>query len=107
MHTMRVTALTRHSPTEFLVEVVVTIPSHPDWAEGVPHLISVTDAALADRRRVYGLASDEAALRAILREHATRLGALAPSSHADAQIARYGGLRRDVQVEGDLTIPEG
>ncbi len=70
-------------------------------AGGTPeqHPIIVPLPALVNRRAVYGLATDEEALEAVLREHATRLNALPGDGHPDPRIARMGGLRRDVTVK--------
>jgi hypothetical protein len=56
-------------------------------------------AAIENRKAVYGLATDEEAITAILKEHATRELSLGDDSHANARIARMGGLRQDVEIE--------
>lgn len=63
------------------------------------HRIIIPLAAIANRQRVYGLPTAEAALHAILREHCKRLNALPDGNeHADPRINTMGGLRADVDV---------
>ncbi len=77
--------------------------------------IHVPVEAVANRKAVYGLATDEEALTAILNEHATReygLGPVTPPegepwrNPLDEKMARMGGLRTDVTIrqgtEADL-----
>lgn len=63
------------------------------------HRIVVPRAALASRRRLYGLDDEQNALAAILKEHATRLNALPDDEHPDPRVRDLGGLRNDIHVE--------
>lgn len=61
-----------------------------------PVTVIVPEEALANRMLVYGLATGDDALTAILKEHAQRLGNLQPEG-VD-RVARLGGRRSDVSV---------
>ncbi|MCL5265220.1 MAG: hypothetical protein M1343_08525 [Chloroflexi bacterium] len=54
--------------------------------------------AIENRKRLYGLATDQEAINAILKEHATRELELGPDDNADPRLATMGGLRQDVKV---------
>ena len=67
--------------------------------DGVPYTILIPQAAIANRQRVYGLPTAEAALHAILREHCKRLNDLPDGNeHTDPRINAMGGLRADVDI---------
>lgn len=66
-----------------------------------PLSIIVPLRALPDRMRTYKLSTEQAALEAIIKEHATRMLALGPDPEsADVRIADMGGLRKDVEIVG-------
>lgn len=69
------------------------------------HIIIVPLDALASRRTIYGLATDDEALDAILKEHGKWLGGLDDSD--DPRLNRLGGLRRDVTVSLSLKAQNG
>lgn len=67
-----------------------------DKAEAAAHTIIVPCAAIADRMRGYGLATEAEALEAIMREHALRLSTLTPT--ASDLVATLGGLDDRITV---------
>ena len=76
----------------------------------VAHTIIVPLAAIANRQRVYGLATPRAALGAILKEHVKRLNTLPDGDEQAgaapiplARVRDMGGLRADVTVAIDAT----
>lgn len=81
--------------------VLVEMPAQVLTGDAVPqeHAIYIPTEAITNRMAVYGLASEDAAIEAIVKEHATRLNDLPPdSSTADEHINQMGGLRTDVVV---------
>lgn len=61
-----------------------------------PNTCVIPVEALADRRRGYGLASDEDALMAIMREHAFRIGEL--EQEGEERHHQMGGMHSEVEV---------
>lgn len=56
-------------------------------------------AAIENRKAIYGLETDDDAIMAILKEHATRELGLPQHDHPEPRIAQMGGLRKDVIIE--------
>lgn len=105
-----------HPDTGDLI-VTVTMPlSVLGHTEATEHAIIISEAALDDRARIYGLANRDEAIQAILREHAKRLNALPDGDESPAipmldtlgPVRQMGGLRSDVTiVRGEaLVSPE-
>ncbi len=55
-------------------------------------------AAIENRKAIYGLETDDDAIMAILKEHATRELGLPQHDHPEPRIAQMGGLRQDVVI---------
>jgi len=95
--------------TESASEIVylAAIPDAPH--DDQRQRIIIPRAAVANRREGYGLDSDEAAIRAILKEHMTRILQLPADASANPKLARMGGLRNDVTIRqgtpADLPAP--
>lgn len=82
--------------------VMVEMPLNAIHGDDTPrkHRIVIPYRAIANRRDVYQLESDEEAVNAVMKEHAKRLNKLPDGDeHEELAINRMGGLRADVKVK--------